>query len=253
MYRLFFPLLILEGFCLWHAYKNHAEQKWYWIIVCIPYVGCFIYLYDAFYARRTGESLAEGLKQVVSSNYKIEKLEQDVQFSSNVRNKINLAEGYAEIGRYKDAIAIYEECREGFMIDDEPLSRRLLQALFLDKQYDRCISIGNELKGSKSFRDSDARISLAWALHHQGFSDQSYLHFKDMDREFSNYDQRYAFCRFLMDTGKHDEARKKADVLMAEFDMMKTIERRVTRHVIDATRLLRREMDGKTNPGTASS
>jgi len=242
MLKLFYPLLVLQGFCLWHAYKSNAGQKWYWLIVFLPYVGCFLYLYDAFYSRRTVEVIGEELKSVVNSNYKIEQLEKALKFSSNVKNRMNLADAYAEIGRYKDAIAQYEESREGYMADDEQLSRKLLGALFLDKQYDRCIEIGKQLSGSKSFRNSDQHMDLAWALHYQGQTDESYKHFADMDREFSNYDHRYAFCRFLIATGKAEEAKQKADVLMAEIEMMKSNERRVNRSAIDEIKNLVREI-----------
>jgi len=246
MFRLLLPFsLMLQGFCLWHAYRNRADQKWYLIIVFIPYIGCFIYLYDAFYSRQTVEAVGENLKAVVNSNYKIEKLEKELKHSSSFKNKVNLADAFTEIGRYRDAIALYEECRDGYMADDEPLARKLLGALFLDKQYDQCIEIGKQLSGSRSFANSDERISLAWALHYQGQSDQSHRHFTEMDRSYSNYDQRFAFCRFLVETGKPDEARQKTETLMAEFDSMKSTERRVNRNVIDSIRDLIQQIDAK--------
>jgi hypothetical protein len=244
MLRLLLPLsLILQGFCLWHAYRNNADQKWYWIIVFIPFAGCGLYLYDAFYSRRNVETVAESLKQVVNSNYKIEKLEKEVKFNSSFKNKVNLADAYTEIGRYREAIALYEDCREGYMADDEPLARKLLESLFLDKQYDRCIGIGKLLADSRSFANSDERVSLAWALHYQGMSEQSHRHFTEMDKSYSNYDQRFAFCRFLIETGKPEEARQKTETLMAEFNTMKSTERRVNRLVIDNIRDLVRQMD----------
>lgn len=250
MFQFLLPLLLLAGFCLWHANKRNADQKWYWIILILPYLGCFIYLYDSFYGKRTDETIAEGIKQVAStnstSNYKVEKLERDVKFSSNVKNMMMLAEAYIEVGRHKEAIALYEECRVGYLADDMALGRKLLHAFYLDRQYERCVELGKELSGDKSFNNCDQRVSYALALHGVGQSDQCYKHFADMDKQHSNYDQRYAFCQFLVDTNKVDEAKQKAATLTGEFNVMKRHERKAWEIVIDRVKNLQQEIERRS-------
>src|SRR4051812_13448934 len=88
------PFLILQAFCLYHAYKNNNQQKWYWIIIFFPVVGCVIYLYDNFYSKHKLQSISEVAKNLVNSNRRIEQLERDVKFNDNVTNKVNLADAY---------------------------------------------------------------------------------------------------------------------------------------------------------------
>lgn len=108
MYEYFYPLLALQAFCIYHVYKTRQEQKWYWMIIFFPYVGCLIYLYEAFYSRRTVSNLTEGFKQVVNSNYRIEQLEAALRFSNTAKNKMDLAGAYVAIGRNADAITLYK-------------------------------------------------------------------------------------------------------------------------------------------------
>src|SRR5688572_17709867 len=98
------PLLFLQGFCLYHAYKNNVEQRWYYLIAFIPLVGCVIYLYHHFYSRRGIENIGQTVKLAVNSNYRIEQLEKTLRFADNVTNRINLADAYVQIGRFEDAI-----------------------------------------------------------------------------------------------------------------------------------------------------
>jgi hypothetical protein len=237
-----YPLFILQAFCLFHAYKARTDQKWYWIIIFFPYVGCLIYLYDAFYSRRTITTIAEGLKQVVNTNYRIEQLERDVKFSNNSRNKILLADEYILFGRYSEAVALYESCRDGYMIEDEPLKRKLMHALFLDKQYDRTVQFGEELIGTKDFRNALEHISLAWAYQNLGRTEDAEKHFKDMDRTFTNYQHRYSYCEFLLATDRKEKAIEKLDELLDEVEQMKTPERRVHRDIIRSISELKRSL-----------
>ena len=108
---IFYPLeLLLQIFCVYHAYKHSSEQKWYWLIIFFPVFGSLIFLYHHFYSKDTVETISEGIKGVVNKNYQTEKLENKLNFSDSVLNKTNLANKYMDIGEYSSAIQLYESC-----------------------------------------------------------------------------------------------------------------------------------------------
>ncbi len=74
MFRFYTPIILLQAFCLYHAYKRNEEQKWFWIILIFPAIGCLIYLYHTFYSKENIEDLTEGVKTSFINNYKIDKL-----------------------------------------------------------------------------------------------------------------------------------------------------------------------------------
>jgi hypothetical protein len=85
---IYYPLIIgLQAFCIYHAYKNNSEQKWFWLIIFFPLIGCIIYLYHHFYSKENVRTISEGIKETVDKNYQTRKLEDKLNFSDSVQNK----------------------------------------------------------------------------------------------------------------------------------------------------------------------
>jgi hypothetical protein len=236
MYGFYTPVLLLQAFCVFHAYRSNAEQRWYWLIIFFPLIGCVIYLFHNFYNRNTVSSITEGVKEVVNSNYRIEQLEKALRFSDNVTNKINLADAYVTYGRYKDAIDLYRDCLKGFMADDPPLRMKLLRTCFLNGDYPEAISLGRELEKEKNFKNADERVAYAWSLFFNNELENAAAVFRDMDKSFTNYYQRMEHAKFLLKMDRIDEAKSKLTDLMDEFEHMKGPEKRLKRNTIREVR-----------------
>jgi hypothetical protein len=239
LFRLFTPIFLLQAFCLYHAYKSRADQKWFYLIIFIPLIGSILYLYDTFYNKRNLTAVTEGVKTAIFTNYTIEVLEKELDFSDNVTNRANLANEYMKYERYADAAVLYERCLEGFMADDAVMKMRLLHARYLNKEYEACIAIGRTLESEKTFRKAEERVSYAWALHHNKNTAQAGEQFADMDRAFTNHTQRKEYARFLMETGQSSKATQLLDELVTEFEQMREIERRLNREVYREVRGMR--------------
>lgn len=232
MFQYYTPVFLLQIFCLYHAYKNNSEQKWYWLIIFFPLGGGLIYLYTHFYNRSTIEIITENVKGVVINDYRIGQLEKEMQFSDSVKTKTALADEYARIGRYKDAIDLYTDCAQGFMSDDTSLLMKLTQTHFLHTDYEAAVSYGKQLEKEKTFKNSDERASYAWSLHYTGNTEQAEAIFKDMDSSFANYIPRTEYCKFLLATNRADESKIKLNDLLTEFDQMKSPERRLQKSIL---------------------
>lgn len=236
MLGFFTPLLILQVFCAYHAYKNNAEQRWYWLIIFLPLFGCIIYIIHNFSARSAVKDITQGVKEVVNSNYRIEQLEKALRFADNVTNRINLADAYVHIGRHRDGLALYQQCLQGFMADDPALQMKVLQASFLAGDFETAIATGQKLEGEKTFRNSEARISYAWALFQHGNKEKANDVFSELNKSFTNYIHRLEYCRFLHATKNLEELKNVLSELLEEFEHMKGPERKVHRDVIRQAR-----------------
>jgi hypothetical protein len=221
------PVLILQAFCLYHAYRNNSMQTWFWLILLLPGIGCAIYLYHHFYNRDNIETIAEGVKTVVNSNYKLEQLEKAHRLSDNITTKTNLAAGYSTYGRYDDAIALYKECLTGFMADDPVIQMKLLQTYFLKKDFESTSALGAKLQSDKQFQKSEERVAYAWALYHVGKTVEAENEFRGMDKTSTNHSHRLEYCKLLLLTDQKEAAREKLQTLMEEFELMKGSERKV--------------------------
>ena len=76
MYGLYTPVIVFQAICIYHAYRNNVEHRWYWIIGLFPVIGCAIYLVHHFNTRDNLKNITEVVKGVVNSNYNIEKIKQ---------------------------------------------------------------------------------------------------------------------------------------------------------------------------------
>jgi hypothetical protein len=230
MFAFYAPIFLLQAFCVYHAYRNNVEQRWYWLILFFPLVGCVIYLVQNFSTRTSLEQIAENVKEVVNSSYKIEQLEKALKFSESVTNKLNLADAYMEVARYKDAVALYSSSLEGFMAGDTAVMMKLCHAHFMDDNFAAAVEHGTKLENLKPFRNSEERVVYAWALHHLGNTDKAEAIFLDMDRSFTNYYHRMEYSKFLIKTGKTDLAKEKLRDLVDEFEQMNGPERRLKKN-----------------------
>jgi hypothetical protein len=232
MFGLYTPVLLLQAFCIYHAYRNHSEQRWYWLIICFPLGGCIIYLVHNFNNRATIDTITESVKEVVISNYRIEQLEKTLRFSDSLSNKLNLADAYMEVNRFQNAVDLYKDCLNGFMSDDVALQMKLLYAHYLNSDFEGTIVSGSKLESEKSFKNSKERVAYAWSLFHVGKPDLAEAVFSDMDRSFTNYQQRMEYCKFLLKMGSIEFAKEKLAALMEEFEHMKSSERKFERNTI---------------------
>ncbi len=237
------PVLILQALCLYHAYKNNNQQKWYWLILFFPVFGCLIYLYENFYSKRLISNLSEGVKALGNSNHRVEQLERQVKFNDSYTNKVNLADAYMRVQRYEDAVNLYEKCLEGFMAEDPVLLMKLLSAYYQNGNYKKVIFIGEKLSSNKTFKNAEERIALAWSYFFDNQQSVAIDIFKDLDKSYTNFRHRIEYSKLLIKLDQHESAETILQVLMEEFDHMKPLERKVNKPLVSETKKLLRELD----------
>lgn len=232
MFGLYTPVLIFQIFCLYHAYRRNAEQRWYWLILFFPLGGSIIYLAYNFGSRTNLEKISETVKGVVNTNYRSKQLELALQHSENITNRVNLADEYCNLGRFDEAVILYKRCLEGFMADDPALNMKLIRAYFLKQDYASIIPIAEMLRSDKSFLISRERAAYAWSLHHVGKTAAAKSEFESLDKPYTNYEHRLEYCKYLEMTNSRDELAAKIQDLAEEFRFLKGPERKIHRNVI---------------------
>ena len=231
MIRLLPLVVVLQIFCLYHAYKNNTDQKWFWFIIMLPFIGSLVYLYYHFFNRETVDTVSDTVTKAVNSNFKIEQLEKEVKFSATVSNKTLLANEYISIGDFEKAIFLYKSCLKGTHEDDSEILMGLVKSSYLNKNYDAVIEYAQRLGDDPVFQKSEERTAYAWALFNTGNTQKAEETFKAMDHQFSNYNQRLEYCNFLIAENKPGEAKEKLSGLIEEIDLMDRAEQRSKRTI----------------------
>ena len=241
MYGYYTPILILQGFCLYHSYKNNTHQKYMWLIIFVPLLGSLIYLYTTFYSRTNVSNISDSLKGVLNNNYHVEKLEKETKFTDTVANKKNLAQQYINKGRISESIDLLNSCLTGIHAGDQELNRMLLQAYFLQEDYGKCISIGEKIT-DPIFLKSEEMALLAWAYYYEELVDMAESTFQNQDHRFSNYFQRLEYAKFLVKVGRSSEALDLADLMLEEIDHMDAYERKLKKQHYNSIKSFRRSI-----------
>ena len=232
MFRFFPLILVLQGFCIYHAYKNNNLQRWFFIIFFLPFIGSLIYLYVHFYSRKNIENLSEGVKSVLNTNYQIEKLEKELKIADTTTNRIKLADEYVNVGRIEEAVDLYKKSMTGISADDPELLMKLIKSGYLTKDYKTVVSCGEKLKTDFAFRNSEERIAYAWSLFHLGQKEEADKHFKDMDARFANHKHRLEYSKFMFEMEQASEAKDLLAELIEEFDQMDGRERSLKKPIL---------------------
>lgn len=236
------PIAFLQVFCLYHAYTNRCDQKWYWIILFFPLGGGLIYLYHNFYSKRNVDNLMEGVKNTFVPNYKIDRLEKQLTYSNTVSNKIELADEYSAAGNPEKALSLYNSCLNGIHKDDPKLLQKIIVNSYLCQDYKSAIKYGNIVKDSAEFRNSEERIAYAWSYYYDNQIEIAEEHFKGMDARFSNYKHRIEYAIFLDKTNRNAEGKAKLDELLQEIDAMDRYEQKLKREVYRQIKRVRNQL-----------
>jgi len=229
MFSLYLPILLLQAFCLYHAFTNDLDPRWYMLIMFLPLVGSLIYLFKNVLTTPNIENIAEEVKETINENYKIEKLEKESYFSDTIANRIKIADEYLAKAQYSKAAELYESCLEGFNANDPSIKMKLIQAYYMMERYPAIVLHGAAIKNDVTFKNSSARIAYAWALFHEDQEAIAEKHFQAMDVRFSNYNHRIEYCEFLRAIGRHDLAKAKLEEMKEEIEHMDSSERRMKR------------------------
>lgn len=228
----FYPIVILlYAFCLYHAFTNKADQKWFWIILVFPFFGSVFYLYDTFYRKDKINDLKEEVKSTLVPDYKTNKLEKDLKYTDTVSNRIVLADEYYRKGDYVQALSLYESCNEGLYKDDVHLLLKIIKNSYLLEDYKTVIEYGDKIRLKKEFANSNEKAAYAWALHYENRNDDAERNFEELNISYSNYEARLEYARLLDLLDKKREAKSLMEEMIEEIDSMDSYEKKLKKSI----------------------
>lgn len=232
MFRMYTPILLLQGYCLYHAYSQKSPYWWYLLIAFVPLLGCILYLYVHFFTRENVDGVSELVKQTINADYTVEKLIKQAEVADTISNKIQLADEYMNRWELEQAIVLYESCLTGFNANDPDALKKLLFAYYKSEQYDKVMELGTRLEQIKAFQFSDAKLAYAQSAAHTKNHSLADKLFGELNIRYANHEHRLAYAEYLWSSDKSEEARSLVDSLVGEINHMDTAEKRLKREVI---------------------
>lgn len=235
----YYLILALQGYCIYHAYKNRNPYYWFFIIFFVPVLGCIIYLITQVYNKRDAEKITSELTHIINPTKKVKDLERQLQFSETYQNRVNLADAYLEIKDFDNAVTYYLEALEDDFENDLYVIKQIMEAYFHNEDFNSVILNAEKIKNHPEFKRSRAQFLYGLALERVGKLDEAEANLKAIDIRYSFYNERLVFAKFLISRDKIEDAKAILDEIFNESKHMTKPNRKLFRSTIIEVEKLR--------------
>ncbi|CAH8283931.1 hypothetical protein EV196_103403 [Mariniflexile fucanivorans] len=228
----YYLILILQAYCIYHAYKHGNAYYWYFLILFIPVLGCIIYLITQVYNKRDAEKIQEDIVSVINPTKKIKDLEKRLQFSETYQNRVNLADALLDLKDYKNAIPHYLEALKDGSQSDFYVTEKLVAANYGMEDYNKVIFYAEKIQDQDEFKKSRAQFLYGLALEKLGDFEAAELNLRKIDIRYSFYNERLVLAKFLISRDKTADAKEILEEIKIESQNMTSPNKRLYRTTI---------------------
>lgn len=222
----YYIVLGSQAVCALHCMRKGNQQKWIWLIVFLPVIGCLAYIFTEMFTRREMEQLQSGTGAIFNPSGKIKKLKSNLVFRDTFDNRLALADAYLEAGEFDSAIELYEKSLVDTFAEHGHGNMQLLIAYSGKRRFEDVITIAKKIYKLPQFLRSRPHMLYAIALGYMGQDAEAEKEFSLMKGKFSNYECRYQFGKFLQRANRTDEAKQVFREILNEEDHLSPGERR---------------------------
>lgn len=225
----YYLIIGLQALCVINSMRQGTLNKWIWLIIFLPVIGCLVYIYMEILSRRSFRAPQINVGGIINPGGKIKKLEEALRFSDTFNNKIRLADAYLEAGFTERAIELYEGSLTGAFAENEHVMAQLIVAYFEQERYEEIIPIAKKLYRLPQFPRSKAHLTYAMALEKLGNIADAENEFKAMKGRYSYFEARYQYGLFLARNEREEDAAHIFTEMLTEQPHLSSIEQRSNR------------------------
>jgi hypothetical protein len=229
---LYYIPIALQAICVLHCIRKGNQNKWIWIIVFLPVVGCIAYFFSEILTGNQINQVTSGVGSVLNPGGSIKKLEEQLRFSDTFHNRIALADAYLAGGYTQNAIDLYEYSLTGVFTENEHVIKQLIIAYANVGRYADILPLAKRMYSSPQFSRSRVHMLYAVALENTGNSEQAEKEFKTMNSRFAYFEARYQYALFLLRAGRNEEAKQLLNTMVYEGGHLSSRERRANQQWI---------------------
>jgi hypothetical protein len=215
---LFILTAIIQFSFAFHALKTGRDQKWIWIIILAPVVGCLAYYFmEVFPHSREERQLRKRIHDIAKTlnpDGELKRRTEDVTNTASVENRAKLADECLEKGMFDEAIRLYEGCLEGPHKNDPRILFACARAYFYNLNHRQAEEILQRLeKAHPQFRRDEAQLLEARVLEAIGETNRSVEIFERLRATYVGFEAKYRYALLLKRLGREKEAAELFDFI----------------------------------------
>jgi hypothetical protein len=223
----YYLIIAFQAFCVYHLFKNRNSYYWIFAIVFLPVVGCVIYLITQVFTKQDTEKIQENLTTIINPTKRVNDLERKLQFIETYESRVNLADEYFKINDYPNAIVNYKKALEDKLQNDFHVQKQLIFSFYRQGEYQTVVSDSERLKNSTEFKKAQLQFPYGMSLEQLGRIEEAELQLKQIDKPYSNYNERLGLIQFLMRHDKKSEAKEILEEVHEEIQNMTKMNRKI--------------------------
>ncbi|AXT53170.1 hypothetical protein D1818_20930 [Aquimarina sp. BL5] len=235
---LYFLIIALQAFCIYHAIKNRNEHYWYFLILFLPVVGSIIYLVTQVFNKKDLDVVQNEIVSVINPTKKVNDLRKQVEFADTFQNRVHLGDAFYEIGDYNAGIGEYEIAVKGNYDQDAGVVKKILEGCYKTSQFDKVIFCAEKINSRSDFRGTRSQFLYGLALEEKGRSEEAEENLRPIDQRYSNYEERYTLAQFFVEKGKISEAKDILEEVILESQNMSKPNQNKYREVVNDVKKL---------------
>jgi hypothetical protein len=217
-------LAALDFFCIVHAVRSGRYWPWSAVIFFVPGFGALAYIYfeivPEWRRSRQGQQAIRGVKRAINPEGEYRRLKDELEVADTIANRHNLALECERLGRYDEAIGLYDEIIAAPM-GHEPKYHQERASLLLDagRPIEALAALDALRKAWPDYQSQDAHLIYARALVASDRLDEAEAEYRGLIKYFAGPEPGLDLARLLARQGRAGEARALAA------DYVKRIER----------------------------
>ncbi len=163
-----------------------------------------------------------------------------LEFSDSYTNRIALADAYVDNDDMPNAIVNYKHTINDTDQNDLYARQRLVLCYFQLEDYKGVIEHAEKILNHSEFVGSKQQFCYGLALKTIGKVDKAEVQLKQIDRPYSNYNERLELAKFYLDNHRTTEGAELLEEISSESQHMTKMNRRIYRSTInEVERLLK--------------
>ncbi len=206
---LFIVSLLIQIACVIHVLKTGRNHIWIWIIIFFSFLGCVIYFVMEIWPELRTDRAARKIFKTVDPHHDLKRLENNLEMSDNIENRIKLAEKYVTMGLYEKAIDLYKRALTGFYEDDPDIMLGLATALFHKEDYAKAKeTLTRLIEVNPNFKSQEGHILFARTLEALSETEAALKEYQTLASYYSGYEAKCRYGLLLKKQGEIEKAQE---------------------------------------------
>lgn len=192
-------VILVQGFCLYHASQTGKAQHWMFILLLLPGLGSAAYFFVEILPEmantRRGRKVMVDVSTVLDPDREFRERKADVELTGTPAAKAALADECARKGMFDEAAGLYRSATTGLYADDPNLLLGFARVLIEKGDFEECERALDHLRATNpNVTSQEGHLIYARALEGQNKADAAIAEYEELIVYFAGFEAKARYA-----------------------------------------------------------